>query len=76
MDDSAMEKDCRQCGQTPTDMHPKLIYKIQVLGSRLVAKVDKLHVLHDQRTNLVECWMHIQWKYDKLSYYPLSKWFL
>ena len=61
-DDPTTERNCRQGGQTPTEINPKMMHDIQVLLSRLVAKARQL--LGNATTNLAECWMHIRSKFD------------
>ena len=57
-DDPTTERNCRQGGQIPTEINPKMMHDIQVLLSRLVAKARQL--LGNVTTNLGECWMHIR----------------
>ena len=49
-------------GLTPTKVNDKMLYDIQTVLNRLIAKANKL--LGNHTTNLAECWMHMRTKFD------------
>ena len=50
------------CRDEEQPINPKLMYDIQVLVSRLVAKAPQL--MGNFTTNLAEAWMHVRSKFD------------
>ena len=61
-DDLISETNMLRGGQVATDINPTLYHDIQVILSRVVAKVSQL--VDNVTTNLAESWMHIRAKYD------------
>ncbi len=61
-DDPTVEQEVRQGESELIKVNPKLFHDVQVALSRLVRKADQL--LGNCTTNLAECWMHIQTKFN------------
>ena len=61
-DNPAIEDEVRQGAHQPTELSQKLLHDIQVIISRLVAKVPQL--IGNFTTNLAEAWMHMRCKFD------------